>query len=75
LTVQFAPLIVAGPSNVTVKLGQPAKFTVDTLGVNVKTNPFVCQWYVDGAPLHEGHQPQSHAAWRPTGPTTATTLS
>jgi len=51
LTVQYAPLIVAGPSNQTVTLGRSAKFTVETLGVNVKTNPFVCQWYFNGAPL------------------------
>jgi hypothetical protein len=51
LTVQYAPAIVSGPSNQTVKLGQPAKFTVTTLGVNVKTNPFVCQWFVNSAPL------------------------
>jgi hypothetical protein len=53
LTVQFAPVIVAGPSNLTVKLGQSAKFTVDTLGVNVKTNPFVCQWYFNGEPVNK----------------------
>jgi hypothetical protein len=51
LNVQFAPFIVAGPSNLTVKLGQPARFTVETLGLNVKTNPFVCQWYFNGAPI------------------------
>jgi hypothetical protein len=51
LTLQYAPAIVAGPSNLTVTLGRSAKFTVETLGVNVKTNPFVCQWYFNGAPL------------------------
>jgi hypothetical protein len=51
LNVQFAPAIVAGPSNETVTLGQSAKFAVEALGVNVKTNPFVCQWYFDGALL------------------------
>ena len=44
-------MILAGPSNLTVKLGQPAKFSVETLGVNVKTNPFVCQWFFNGAPI------------------------
>lgn len=52
LTLQYAPAIVAGPSNETVTLGLPAKFSVEALGINVKTNPFVCQWYFDGAPLH-----------------------
>jgi hypothetical protein len=51
LTLQFAPDIVSGPSNQTVTLGQSAKFTVTALGVNVKTNPFVCQWYFNKAPL------------------------
>ncbi len=51
LTVQFAPAIVAGPSNVTVALGQAAKFSVEAVGINVRTNPFVCQWYFNGAPI------------------------
>jgi Bacterial Ig domain/FG-GAP-like repeat/Glucodextranase, domain B/Immunoglobulin domain len=51
LTVQFAPAVVAGPSNETVTLGLPARFSVEALGVNVKTNPFVCQWYFNGAPI------------------------
>ena len=51
LTVQFAPAIVAGPSNVTVALGQSAKFSVEAVGVNVRTNPFVCQWYFNGLPI------------------------
>jgi hypothetical protein len=54
LTVQYAPLIVSGPTNEDVKLGAPARFTVTTLGVNVKTNPFHCQWYFDAAPLKNG---------------------
>jgi hypothetical protein len=53
LTLQYPPSIVGGPSNLTVKLGQDARLTVDTLGVNVKTNPFRCQWYFDGAPLNK----------------------
>jgi hypothetical protein len=51
LTVQYAPAIVAGPSNLTVTVGQPAKFTVSAVGVNVKTNPLVCQWYFNEAQL------------------------
>jgi len=51
LTIQYAPAIVAGPSNETVTLGLPAKFSVETVGVNVKTNLFVYQWYFDGAPI------------------------
>jgi hypothetical protein len=51
LTVQYAPDIVSGPSNQTVKVGQTAKFSVAAVGINVKTNPFVSQWYFDGAAL------------------------
>ena len=51
LTVQFAPAIVAGPSNVAVALGQSARFSVEAVGVNVRTNPFVCQWYFNGLPI------------------------
>jgi hypothetical protein len=51
LTVQFAPEIISGPSNVTVNQGQSAKFVVSAIGVNVKTNPMVGQWYFGGAPL------------------------
>ncbi len=51
LRVQYAPTIVSGPSNLTVRLGQPAKFVVTALGVNVKTNPFVCQWFYSNAPI------------------------
>ncbi len=48
VSLQYAPLILSGPSNQMVTLGQPARFTVTTLGVNVKTNRFVCQWYFEG---------------------------
>ncbi len=51
LRVQYAPAIVTGPSNLTVRLGQPARFTVTALGVNVKGNPFLSQWYYSNAPL------------------------
>ena len=51
LTVQYAPAIVSGPSNLTVTAGQPAKFIVSALGVNVKTNPLLCQWYFNEEPL------------------------
>lgn len=48
LTVQFAPLIVTQPADEMTALGRPTKFFVTTLGVNVRTNPFVAQWYFDG---------------------------
>ncbi|HEY3857101.1 MAG TPA: FG-GAP-like repeat-containing protein [Verrucomicrobiae bacterium] len=51
LRVQYAPTLLTGPSNVTVKLGQPAKFVVTALGVNVKTNPFVSQWFYSNSPI------------------------
>jgi hypothetical protein len=57
LILQYAPAITAGPSNETVMLGQLARFAVKTAGVNVRTNPFVFQWYFDGAPI-----PKSDAA-------------
>ncbi len=51
LTVQYAPAIESGPSTLTVTLGQPARFSVTALGLNVKTNPFVCQWYFNKEPV------------------------
>ena len=51
MTLQYAPAIVTGPTNETVTVGKPAKFTVTVMGVNVKTNHFVSQWYFDGAPI------------------------
>jgi hypothetical protein len=51
LTLQYAPAILTGPTNQTVALGQPAKFAVTAIGVNVKTNRFAAQWYFDGAPV------------------------
>jgi hypothetical protein len=55
LTLQYAPVIESGPSNQTVRLGQSARFSVTTLGVNVKTNPFVSQWYFDGTALKKAN--------------------
>ncbi|HZM05221.1 MAG TPA: immunoglobulin domain-containing protein, partial [Candidatus Saccharimonadales bacterium] len=51
LNLQYEPAIIAGPSNETVTLGQTASFSVAAMGVNVRTNPFVYQWYFNGAPV------------------------
>lgn len=51
LIVQYAPDILTGPTNLVVRLGQAARFSVTALGVNVRTNPFVCQWFFSNAPL------------------------
>jgi hypothetical protein len=48
LTLQYAPAIVVEPTNETVALGKAAKFSALAIGVNVKTNPLVYQWYFDG---------------------------
>ena len=51
LTLQYAPGIVAEPTNETVTLGKSAKFSAVAIGVNVKTNPLIYQWYFDDAPV------------------------
>jgi hypothetical protein len=55
LTLQYLPLVISGPTNETVLVGKPARFTVTALGVNVKTNRFFYQWYsADGTPIFKG---------------------
>ena len=51
LTLQYAPLIIAGPSNLTVSAGVKTGFAAQVRGVNVKTNPILAQWYFDGNPI------------------------
>ncbi len=70
LTLQYAPAILGGPTNQTVLVGQRAGFTSTVLGVNVKTNRLVTQWYFNGAPIPKATTPNlpfKAAAWANNG--------